>query len=74
MLTEEEYGSLEGVLFDAAIGHADMRPESATRYTEGVDSDGNKYHVTQSQSAKPPSISLAAKLLEQRIGGPQDYC
>ena len=73
-MTEREYSALESVLMGAATGHSELAPVSATKRTEGIDSDGHRYYMTQVQESRRVDVSLAKMLLDQRIGGPQDYC
>lgn len=73
-LTDEEYEALKKAVVDSATGSGGLAPKSATRRSYGVDSNGDKVIMSQTQEATAPDVKLALMLLGERIGGPQDYC
>ena len=73
MLTVEEYDELEKVLFGAAKGGGEPRTVSETQTEEYV-KDGRRRHNSRTRKVDEPDVALAMKLLDERIGGPQDFC
>ena len=73
-LTEEEYEALRKAVIGAATGSGGLTPKSATRRSSGIDSNGDRVVMSQVQKVDEPDIGLALKILNDRIGGPQDYC
>ena len=69
MPEENNYSQIESVLFSAALGEnaTSVKSETLIKKTE----DGQ---ATQVRTKNEPNIPLALKLLDQRIGGPQDWC
>ena len=73
-LSNEDYSKLEEVVLSAATD-SELSTESETQVEEYVDpQSGRKRHNQRTRRASKPDIALAMKLLDQRIGGPQDYC
>ena len=72
-LTNEQYEKLESALFGAAVnGELDVVQEvQAEEYT---DESGHKHHEQRLRKADKADVALAMKLLDERIGGPQDFC
>ena len=68
-----DYNALEDVLLNAAIG-GEFRVDSETQTEDYVDDKGRRRHNTRTKKADAPNVALAAKLLGERIGGPQDFC
>lgn len=66
-----DYDALYAALEKAAYGEE----QSSTSITETTDEHGDKKTVKQiAKKSAVPNINLMMKLLEDRIGGPQDYC
>lgn len=72
-MNEPDYDALEGVLASAAVG-GELRVDSEQQTEDYVDEKGKKRHNTRVKKADAPNVALAMKLLDERIGGPQDYC
>lgn len=64
-----DYDELLRVVFDDAVG--DEEPVSETQTLTRKTEDGS---IHETRRRRRPNIALAMKLLEDRIGGPQDYC
>lgn len=67
--TNEDYDKLLDVIFNEAIGDSEAQVETSTLTRETEDGT-----IHQTRRKKRPNVSLAMKLLESRIGGPQDWC
>ena len=66
-----DYESLYNALLKAAIGEE----QSTSSITEMTDEHGGKKTSKQiSKKSAVPNINLIMKILDTRIGGPQDYC
>lgn len=68
-LTEEE---IRNAIRSVALGTA-KRSHEIKRRTESDGAGGAEEQVKEAH-VDPPNISLLMKLMENRIGGPQDYC
>lgn len=70
-MQETDYDALYASLMKAAVGIE----QSSTSMTETTDENGNSRVSKQvSKKSAMPNTGLILKLLEDRIGGPQDYC
>lgn len=74
MMERERFSTIEDALFEAASGNGQPRPSRRVQRKVGVNSDGESVMSEQVYESDRPNIQLALKLLDQRIGGPQDYC
>ena len=72
-ITGEQYDELENVVYNASIG-GDMSVIQEIQTEEYRDSKGHVHRGQRTKKSNDPDIALALKLLDQRIGGPQDYC
>ena len=74
MPVERDYAHLEQIIESAAVGGDKPTAKTIVSTRNEVDSKGRMVHVTQTSTLDEPNIALAQKLLDQRIGGPQDFC
>ena len=72
MLNDEQYRKIEDIVFDAAQGSG-LSVVSEIQTEDFIDANGHKRHMQRTKQ-ESVNIPLALKLLEQRIGGPQDWC
>lgn len=71
-LTNDEYCQLEKLLFSTAKGE-NLTVVQEVQTEEYTDSVGHKHHAQRVKKGGA-NIGLAMNLLDQRIGGPQDFC
>lgn len=67
--SEMDYKALEGVLFAEALGDSEAVVESETLVRKTDDGE-----IRQTRTYRRPSAAIAARLLDARVGGPQDFC
>ena len=70
-----DYEKIRKALENEATGSfGEARVESQTISKNGFDDKGNHTQQTQINTVKRPNVPLALKLLDECIGGPQDWC
>ena len=72
-LTNDEYEALEQAVFGVATGSSELKTKQETQVEEYI-KDGRNRRNQRVRVTDEPNIALAMKLLDQRIGGPQDFC
>jgi len=73
-IDDYDYDTLMQVVFGAAVGEDKPTEKQRVITRDVVDEEGRRSHVVQTQTREQPNIALAMKLLDERIGGPQDFC
>ena len=69
MNDDADYEHLYEILFNDAVGDSEAVVESETLVRKTDDGE-----IRQTRSRKRPNVAMAAKLIADRIGGPQDFC
>lgn len=70
----DRYDKLSNVIFEAAIGSDSPNRVSEQIVTRESIENGAKVRRVQHIVSRTADIKLALQLLDQRIGGPQDWC
>ncbi len=69
MLEQDDYDLLVSAIFNEAVGEDDITTKQQVAEKK---TDNGIAKVVKTRNA--PNAQLAMKLLESRIGGPQDWC
>lgn len=73
-MENEQYERLENLLLDIAQND-ELKVVSELQTEDYVDSKtGHKRHIQRVKQTDKPNVPLILRLLDQRIGGPQDWC